>query len=165
MVKDDIRQFIEAVNPAEFIKDFEVGRSYVPYYLLFKHYFFLERVDWAPSENQKNSAFLSLFRLISQSTKLSESIRWFQGYRSICRLGTEDDLMLLYEYYQSEHRGERKQILDNDYYRQDLIMGMSRILNLNLSNWVIDQFKTKEAEQIQKIRHELVARGLIKNDP
>ena len=138
MAEKDIRRFIEKTKPAELIKDFEEGHSYDPYYLFFKHYFLLERVDWASEEDQKNAVFLPLFRLIAHNTNASESIRWFQGYRSICRLGTEEDLMSLYQYYQSEHNGERKQILDSDYNRQNLIMGMSRILKLDLSNWVIE---------------------------
>ena len=41
---------------------------------------------------------------------------------------------------------------------------MSRILKLNLSNWVSDQFKTKENGQIQEIRQVLIDRGLIKEN-
>ena len=162
MAEEDIRQFIETTKPTDLIKGFKEGYSYDPYSLLFQHYFFLDRVDWASEEDLKNATFLPLFRLIAHNSNVSESIKWFQGYRSICRLGTEEDLMSLYEYYQSERNGERKQILDNDYYRQDLIMGMSRILKLDFSNWVIDQFKAKEDGQIQEIRQALIDRGLIK---
>jgi len=164
MVLEDVREFLKTTTRDDLVKGLEHGREYAPYPLLFRHYFFL-RVGVTPEGNREASAYSPVFRLIADELEDHEWKRWSYGIYPLCFIGTgtKDDLKRLYDYYRSERVGQRKDILDRPYNRQLLLLGMSRILNLGLSNWSGPDFLKKEAGQHRKVRAALLKLGIIQN--
>lgn len=163
MVSQDVEQFIKTTDPISTINDPDGRPGYAPYPLLFSHYFFLA-VGWSLEEDAAAVTYLPLFRLVAHSNKLPESIRWDHGVGPLCRVGTREDAKFLYDYCHDRAGSEKKEALRFSSRRQEIIMAISRIFNLGLSNWMESDFLKKEQEQHQQISDALVKAGIISRD-
>lgn len=161
MVQDDLENFIQSIKPGGTISGIDEAMT-DPYALLFTHYFFFNSVDWSNEENEKNAKFLPLFRFIAGGEKVPEWVRWRQSIQPIARLGTKADVSTLYDYYRNEQTVERQEILKFPSARQEIFMGISRILDLGLLNLEESEFLNREKEQHQIIRSALIERGIVK---
>lgn len=160
MAYEDIEQFIKTTDPSSIINDFKPGRGFHPFSLLVSHYFFLS-MGWSREEDATARAYLPLFRLVAHNKKIPEGFRWAYGVRPLCRIGTRKDAKFFYDYCHLREHGKEKDILRHSSNRQEIIMAVSRILNLGLSNWVELDFLKKEPEQHQQISKALVREGII----
>ncbi len=163
MASQDIADFIKVTNPLNTINDPDGRHGYAPYPLLFSHYFFVA-VGWSREEDAAAAAYLPLFRLVAHSKKVPELVRWDHGVGPLCRAGTRENAKFLYDYCQDRADNEKKEVFRSSYRRQEIIMAISRILNLGLSNWVESDFLKKEQEQHQQISDALVKEGIINKD-
>lgn len=160
MAHQDIEQFIKATDPGSTVKGPDGRSGHAPYPLLFSHYFFLS-VGWSREDDASSSAYLPLFRLVVQSKQVPEWTRWENGVKPLCRAGTREDAKFLYEYCQDRKTKQKQEIFRLSSYRQEIIMGISRIFDLGLSNWVESDFLKKEQEQHRRITDALVKEGII----
>jgi hypothetical protein len=160
MAHQDIERFIKTTDASSTINDLDYGRAYAPYPLLFSHYFFLA-VGWSREEDAAAPAYLALFRLVAHSKEVPEWVRWDQGVWPLCRCGTREDAKFLYEYCHDREGKEKKEVFRFSSHRQEIIMAISRILNLDLPNWVEKDFLKKEQEQHRQISDALVKEGII----
>ena len=160
MAHQDIQQFIETTDASSTIDNLEHGRGYAPFPLLFSHYFFLS-VGWSREDDAAAAAYLPLFRLVAQSKQIPEWTRWRNGVKPLCRAGTREDAKFLYDYCQDRKTKEKQEIFRLSSKRQEIIMGISRILDLGLPNWMQSDFLEKEQEQHRRITDALVKEGII----
>lgn len=163
MASQDIEQFIKTTDALNTINSPDGQPGYAPYPLIFSHYFVLA-VGWSREENAAAAAYLPLFRLVAHSKKLPESVRWDYGVRPLCCVGTREDAKFLYDYCNDRAGNEKKEVFRSAYRRQNIIMAISRIFNLGLSDWVESDFLKKEQEQHQQISDVLVKEGIINKD-
>jgi hypothetical protein len=146
----------------ELVPGFEPGVSFAPVPLFMKAYFPLE-CGWSAEEDARKAPLLPVFRRIADDMRADPWTRWQNGISPICRLGTTEDVAKLWSWYTTNDAPFRKVLLDqNPYNRQALLMGLSRILDLELPNWVQEQFLVKEKEQAETVRKLLVERKVIK---
>ena len=162
MVITDVREFLKTTKLGDEAEGLDPGARRSAYYLLLNHYFFL-RTGWSEEGNAESAAYAEAFRLFARSLDKNESAQWLYGIKPLCIAGTKDDLKLLYDYYCSDRLGPRRRILGNPSYRQALLMGISRILNLGLLNWQEKDFIEKEDEQHRQVREALLKLGVIQD--
>ena len=160
MVMDDIRQFLTKLRHKDTVDVEDNGRSrWSAYGSLFTHYYCLD-TGWSREDDGRTSAFLPIYRHIAKNLDDSEYYRW-EGIGPLCRLGTRKDVMLLWEYYHTKQPEQRKW-LEHHSHRQALIMSISRILDLGLSNWMERDFLKYETKQVEKVRQALIKGGFIR---
>jgi hypothetical protein len=159
MAHQDIERFIKTTDPASMINDPGGHPGFAPYPLFFSYYFFLgEGYD----QGADAAAYLPLFRLMAHSTGLPERDRWDHGVRPLCRLGSREDAKFLYDYCRGWEGKKKKELPLFESDRKEIIIGISRMLNLGLPNWVESDFLKVEQEQHRQISDALVKAGLIK---
>ena len=157
MAHRDIEQFIEAIDPGSTVKGPD---SCLEDAALFSHYFFLS-VGWSRKDDAAAVAYLPLFRLVAHSKQVPEWTRWEHGVKPLCHAGTREDAKFLYDYCRDRKSKKKQEIFRFSSYRQEIIMGISRILDLGLSNWVESDFLKKEQEQHMIITDALIKEGVI----
>ena len=158
MTQKDIEKFVETTDPFSTINGPDDRSGH--YRLLFSHYFFLS-VGWSREDDASASAYLPLFRLVAQSKQVPEWIRWKNSVNPLCRAGTREDAKFLYDYCRDRKSKEKQEIFRFSSYRQEIIMGISRIFDLGLSNWVESDFLKKEQSQHQSVTEVLVKQGIV----
>ncbi len=152
-IESDLKQFLEQTAPNDLVTDIEPPNRWAAYALLFKHYFFLS-TDWSAEETQMVAPFLPLFRLVAKAPHLEKVHRWQRGIGPLCRLGTKEDLRFLYGCC------GREEILFPSG-RQEIIMAVSRVLDLGLENWAEKEFLERGAQQHQAVTDALIHEGII----
>ncbi|RPI21195.1 MAG: hypothetical protein EHM61_25370 [Acidobacteria bacterium] len=157
MAHQDIEQFIKTTG---MINDPDGRQGNAPYPFLFSHYFFLE-VGWSREEDEAAAAYLPLFRLTAHSIDIPEQVRWEHGVKPLCRLGAIEDARFLYEYCRDRGTKDKAEIFRFSSHRQDVIIGISRILGINLPNWMESDFLKQEREQHRQISAALIREGII----
>jgi hypothetical protein len=158
----DIRRFLETTGPRDMVKDpEEEGISWAPYPRLFDHYFFLD-TGW--SEEDYVPDYLPLWRLVAVGLRGDELARYRYGIAPLCRGGTDGDIPFLLRYREALEQGdgELKQMRDNPRVRQETLLGLARILGLDLPNYVEQDFVRHEAEQVKQVTAALEARDAAK---
>jgi hypothetical protein len=158
MAHQDIEHFIKTTAPGVDINDPDEHPGYAPYPLFFSYYFFLQSEVY---REEDAAHFLPFFRLVAHSTGLPERDRWDHGVRPLCRLGSREDAKFLYEYCRDWEGKKKKELPLFESDRQEIIIGISRIFNLGLPNWVESDFLKVEQEQHEQISNALVKAGLI----
>ena len=153
----DIASFLDAHADRKTIKHPDGTTGYAPYPLLFDHYFFLE-LGWSSEEDRAAVAYRNLFRLVGEHARHAPYERWSRSIRPLCRAGGMKDIPLLQEEYRSRQNGVGRAVHE----RQQILLGMGRILGLELSAWVMDQFPDHEPEQYARVRAALKERGVLK---
>jgi hypothetical protein len=156
LASKDISAFLAAHARATPIEHPDGTPGYNPYPLLFDHYFFLE-VGWSPEEDRAVVAYRPLFRVVANHTRHAPDVRWRHAIEPLCRAGGEKDLPLLHEEYQSRREGAGRKV----YQRQQLLLGMGRILGISLPAWRNEDFPDHEPEQYAKVRAALEKKGLL----
>jgi hypothetical protein len=149
----DIRRFLETTGPDDMVEDFKgPGISSAPYPLLFNHYFFLNRNDIVPEH-------LPLWRLVAAGMKGDEWTRYYLGVVPLCRVGTDEDLAFLREYRAAVERGDGnlKELHERPLVRQEILLGLARIVGLDLPSYVERDFIVHEAEQVKQVMAALEA--------
>lgn len=152
----DIASFLDAHADRKAIQHPDGTAGYAPFPLLFDHYFFLE-VGWSSEQDRAAVAYRNLFRLVGEHTRHAPFLRWFRSIRPLCRVGGMKDLALLHDEYRARLRGVDRAVRE----RQDLLLGMGRILGIELSAWVMDQFPDHEPKQYARVRSALKERGIL----
>ncbi len=160
MAYRDIQQFIRTMAPAFITKEGERRPQSPPYPRLFAYYFFLE-AGWGQDEDEAEATYLPLFRLLAHSSELPEWTRWEHGVLPLCRIGTRDDAVFLYQYCGDRSGKEKQELLRSPSNRQMIFVGISRILALGLLNWHESNFLSKEREEHRQISEALVREGII----
>ena len=146
----------------ELVRGIEPGIARAPLPLLMEAYFPLE-CAWSPEEDSRKGPLLPLFRRIANDTRADAWTRWTYGISPMCQLGTSEDAAILWDWYTTKDAVLRKEVLDQlPYHRQALLMGLSRMFNLKLSNWVVEEFLSKEKEQAEIVRKALAEHSVIK---
>jgi len=158
----DIRRFLETTQPNDYVKDFEEpGVSWAPYPLLFDHYFFLD-MSWGGKDLVPE--YLPLWRLIAGGMKGDELMRYRFGVVPLCRVGIEEDIPFLVEYRAAleQRKGGMKELGENPRVRQELLLGLARIVGLQLPSWVPQDFVVHEQEQVEQVTAALEAHDAAK---
>jgi hypothetical protein len=161
MAHKDIDQFLKTKDLVSNFKGPDGKFGYGPYGVLFKHYFFVSGA-WSREERKSLPAYLPLFRLVAQCKRMPEAYRWDHGVQPLCRAGTKEDAKFLYDYCRDRSSKPKRSLFEFYARRQAIIMGISRILGLDLSNWVESDFLKKEHAQHQSITQALIKAGVIK---
>jgi len=162
MAHKDIEQFLKTPYSASGFKGPDGVFGYGPYGVLFRHYFFLS-VGWSREEDKSASAYLPLFRLVAQCKRMPTAYRWEHGVKPLCRIGVKEDARFLYDFCR-DRTGDKQKLwlFESADRRQEMMMGMSRILGLGLSRRSESDFLKNEQTQHQSITEALIKAGIIK---
>jgi hypothetical protein len=125
------------------------------YILFFEHYLFLT-ARWRDEGDREAAAFLPLFRVAEQNTRHAPADHWSYGIWPLLCAGTRDDLDVLHGDYRArlDRPGDSGE-------RQWLLLGMGRILGLDLPILKSGEFATREAGQYRQVRAALKREGLL----
>jgi hypothetical protein len=163
-VQKDVDEFVSARKPdvnKDLVYDLDSGMGYAPMPLFFSVYFFLDTA-WSNEEGALKVPLLPVFRQIAADTRLHPYDRWAHGYAPLCRSGTIDDARTLWECYSTKDEDFRKEAFQFDANRQAILMALSRMYDLKLSNLVGEHFTTEEPKQAAIIRRTLIDRKVIR---
>jgi len=164
LVIQDAQQYIKEHGSSRSVVGPDGKHGYAPLPLLLDHYFFL-RLGWSREYDLKAMPYLRIYRYMATEYAAADLEQewniWHHGIKSLCRIGTKEDVPTLWHYLNSKREGQRKDVLSNSYNRQQLLMGISRILDLDLTNWEINEFEKREHIQFQVVEQALTDRGII----
>lgn len=168
---EDLRQFLRSTPADADIADDEVQPAeghvrYASYPLLFDHYFYLI-TNWSEEETRSLAPLRLLAHVVATELKGAERMRWLHGVACLCRVGTGEDVDLLWSYLIQVVEDENHPLHGDAYARCSLVEGLSRILRIEnkayLTNVVPLQgdprtFVSGESEQIDRLRDALRSR-------
>jgi hypothetical protein len=151
LATEDVDDFLKNVDPNVGFKGLEDGITFGAYPLFFRHYFFLQ--DPSREEEANQAFFLPLFRAVARNYNEEWRHTFIKsGIAPLCRLGTKEDLSILYRFHDNRNVGIRQQV----------IAGISRILKLGLDcRYSDDDFHKVEKEYQHKVRDALKGEGIL----